>query len=218
MFIGSLVGCCGRKRGTTPSVQTGIMGPYEQKVSLELALWQKKMKQRPSLLNSLSKGIQVRVNAMIPEKVHQVITTAIKQMVKAVLAGSGFINPKPMQAADLMTREITARHKITIYRNTATAEGALTGAGGILLGFADFPLWLTVKMKMLFELAAVYGYDVSDYKERLYILHIFQLTFYSQRGRQKTYAIMEHWDHYVTTLPGSLQGFEWRTFQQEYRD
>lgn len=194
------------------------MSHYEQDVLLELARWQKKMKQRPSLFNKLSKGLQTRVNKIIPEKVHQVFTVAIKQMVRGVLAGSGFTTPEPLRTGDLQTRELVAHHKIIVYRNTATAEGAITGAGGILLGLADFPLWLTVKMKMLFELAAVYGYDVNDFKERLYILHIFQLTFSSQQGRQKTYALMEGWDDYSTTLPATMQEFDWRNFQQEYRD
>jgi uncharacterized protein (DUF697 family) len=158
------------------------------------------------------------VNCVIPEKVHQVFTATIKQMVRGVLAGSGFTTPKPLLTADLLTRETTVRHKIKVYRNTATAEGAITGAGGIFLGLADFPLWLTVKIKMLFEIAAVYGYDVNDYKERLYILHIFQLTFSSQKGRQRTYAIMEGWDDYATALPATMQEFDWRNFQQEYRD
>ena len=77
-------------------------------------------------------------------------------MTRDLVAGSGFTNPESLHGVDLLTRETTARHKINVYRNTATAEGAITGAGGILLGLADFPLWLTVKIKMLFELAAVY--------------------------------------------------------------
>lgn len=194
------------------------MGKYEKDAAKELARWQKKMKQRPSLINKLAKGLQTRVNKLIPEKIHQLFTATIQKMVQAVQAGSGFINPKPLHGVDLLTRETAARHKINVYRNTATAEGAITGAGGILLGLADFPLWLTVKIKMLFELAAVYGYDVNDYKERLYILHIFQLTFSSQKGRQKTYAIMEGWDNYATALPANMEEFDWRNFQQEYRD
>lgn len=194
------------------------MGKYEREAATELKRWQKKMKQRPSLINALSKRLQTRVNALIPEKIHQVFTAAIKQMVRGVLAGSGFKNPKPLLKADLQTRDMAARHKVKVYRNTATAEGAITGAGGILLGLADFPLWLTVKIKMLFEIAAVYGYDVNDYKERLYILHIFQLTFSSQKGRQQTYAIMEGWDDYASALPATMQEFDWRNFQQEYRD
>ncbi len=194
------------------------MDTYEQDALLELARWQKKMKQSPSVLNRLSKGLQTRVNKIIPEKVHQIFTAAIKQMVRGVLAGSGFTTPKPLLDVDLVTREIAAQHKIKVYRNTATAEGAIAGAGGILLSLADFPLWLTVKIKMLFEIAAVYGYDVNDYRERLYILHIFQLTFSSQKGRQKTYALMEGWDDYATALPGTMNEFDWRNFQQEYRD
>jgi hypothetical protein len=194
------------------------MNAYEHGALLELARWQKKMKQSPSLFNRLSKSWQTRVNKIIPEKVHQVITATIKQMVKAVLAGSGFTTPKPLHDLDLEARETAVQQKIKVYRNTATAEGAIAGAGGILLGLADFPLWLTVKFKMLFEIAAAYGYDVDDYKERLYILHIFQLTFSSQKGRQKTYAVMEGWDTYATALPASMNEFDWRNFQQEYRD
>lgn len=194
------------------------MSSYEKKAARELKRWQKKMKQRPSLINKLSKGLQTRVNKLIPEKVHQVFTVAIEKMVRGVLAGSGLITPKPLRHVEFMTRELLAREKMKVYRNTATAEGAITGAGGILLGLADFPLWLTVKIKMLFEIAAVYGYDVNDFKERLYILHIFQLTFSSQKGRQQTYAIMEGWDNYSTTLPATMHDFDWRNFQQEYRD
>lgn len=194
------------------------MNAYEHGALLELSRWQKKMKKSPSLLNRLSKSWQTRVNKIIPEKVHQVVTVAIKQMVRGVLAGSGFTTPKALLDGDLETRELAAFQKIKVYRNTATAEGAIAGVGGILLSLADFPLWLTVKFKMLFEVAAVYGYDVNDYRERLYILHIFQLTFSSQKGRQKTYALMEGWDTYATALPATMHEFDWRNFQQEYRD
>jgi hypothetical protein len=71
---------------------------------------------------------------------------------------------------------------------------------------------------MLFELSAVYGHDVNDFKERLYILHIFQLTFSSQKGRQKTFHVMEDWEKYKNTVPASMEEFDWRNFQQEYRD
>lgn len=194
------------------------MGEYEKNARKELARWKKKMKKRPSLFNKLSRDLQLRTNKLIPEKVHQVLTVALEKMVMAVLAGSGFINPKPLHSNDLQERELVAQQKIKVYSNTASAEGAITGAGGFLLGLADFPLWLTVKIKMLFELAAVYGHDVNDFKERLYILHIFQLTFSSQKGRQKTFHIMEDWNKYRSTLPTSMEEFDWRNFQQEYRD
>ena len=49
----------------------------------------------------------------------------------------------------------------------AAAEGAGTGAGGILLGLADFPLLLTIKIKFLFDAATLYGFDTSKQEERL---------------------------------------------------
>ena len=61
----------------------------------------------------------------------------------------------------------------------AAAEGAGTGAGGILLGLADFPLLLGIKIKFLFDAATLYGFDTSNKEERLFILHVFQLAFSS---------------------------------------
>ena len=191
---------------------------YENRIKAELAVWQMQMQKTPSLVNKLSKDLQVRINRVIPEKVHRVITSAIEHMTRAVLTGAGFTTSAPPEVIDLSTQEALVLERIKFYRNASTAEGAVTGAGGILLGLADFPIWLTLKMKMLFEISSLYGFSVDDYKERIYILHIFQLTFSSQEQRQKTYALMEHWDEYKKDLPGSIEEFDWRTFQQEYRD
>ncbi|HEX8315338.1 MAG TPA: EcsC family protein, partial [Flavisolibacter sp.] len=63
---------------------------YEQQVLVELKQWQKKMQSKPSLLNRLSKSVQVKINSYIPEKVHKVITTTLRQMIKGVLFGAKF--------------------------------------------------------------------------------------------------------------------------------
>lgn len=193
------------------------MNAYEEEAYLDLMAWKKKMRRKPSLLNRMSKGIQNKVNRIIPEKVHAVISSAIKHMTRMVLTGSRFTTSKPLISASLRTREAEIKKKIVAYRNTATAEGAITGAGGLLLGLADFPLWLTLKMKMLFEIAALYGRNVNDFRERLYILYIFQLAFSSQANRKKTFELVEHWDD-SENLPASISQFDWKTFQQEYRD
>ena len=64
------------------------MNAYDESVSVELKAWQKKMLKRPSLLNSLSKKIQTKINSWIPEKVHNAITATIKQMIRGVLFGA----------------------------------------------------------------------------------------------------------------------------------
>ena len=75
-----------------------------------------------------------------------------------------------------------------------------------------------LKIKLLFDIAALYGHDGRDYTERLYLLHVFQLAFSSQHTRNRVYQRLEHWDAYRRTLPPDVADFDWRTFQQEYRD
>ena len=190
----------------------------DQPARAALRLWQRQMQRPPSLLNQFARRVQIRLNALLPERVHQAITAAIKQMVRGVLFGSKYITGKPLAEASFAQREAAVRSHIRNYRTMATAEGAVTGAGGFLLGLADFPLLISLKMKLLFELAAAYGYDVHDYTERLYLLHVFQLAFSSQHTRNLTYQRLANWDAYRLTLPLDPEEFDWRTFQQEYRD
>lgn len=191
---------------------------YEDIVLTELVMWKRKMKRSPSFTGTLAKRLQTKINTMIPEKVHQFFTDAIRNMTEAVCLGAEYTAPKPLVESRLELREELVRDRIKFYRNTATAEGAITGAGGILLGLADFPIWLGIKMKMLFEIAALYGRDVSQYKERLFLLHIFQLSFSSAKNRAIVFDTIENWDVYSQKLPDNVKSFDWRTFQQEYRD
>ena len=194
------------------------MESYDERVKQELDAWSREMMRKPNLTDRLSSNVQAKINSKIPEKVHRGISRTFKEVVEAVLKGSAFITEKPLADAPIQTRDLLAEDKITVYKNTAAAEGALTGAGGILLGLADLPLWLSIKMKMLAAIAAVYGYDLRDYRERVYLLHIFQLTFSSKQHRRKIFMNVADWNTYSKTLPSDMNKFDWRSFQQEYRD
>ena len=191
---------------------------YELNAIQELKKWQRKMQRKPSLINNLSKKIQVKLNSYIPEKVHNVVTTTIKQMVRSVLFGAEYTTGKYPVFETLEAREAVVNEKISFYKKAAATEGGITGAGGILLGIADFPLLLSLKLKMLFDIASVYGYSIKDFKERLYILHIFQITFSSQEHRKKVYEQMKDWNEKSKLIPENINEFDWRNFQQEYRD
>ena len=80
------------------------------------------------------------------------------------------------------------------------------------------PLLLGIKIKLLYELASIYGFDVKDYRERMYILSIFQLAFSSQNHVNKVFAKIDNWDEYKNTLSDDINDLDWRSFQQEYRD
>src|SRR5690606_14559299 len=194
------------------------MGSYEQEASKELALWQRRMQRRPTLVNKLTKRFQDKYNKIIPEKIHQAITLAIEKMVKAVLVGAKYTSPKTGNITNLKQTEELVLTRIKFDPTTASAEGDVTGACGLLMGLADFPLLLGIKLKLLFDIAALYGFDVKDYKERLYILHIFQLAYSSQSGRNEVYRRIANWENYAAALPEKVDALDWRTFQQEYRD
>lgn len=194
------------------------MEAYDELVGAELKAWQKKMLRRPSFFNSISKKIQTKVNSWIPEKVHNVITTTIKQMIRGVLFGAKHTSSDVLVGVSLRDREDAVRKKVEAYRNTAAIEGGITGAGGILLGLADFPILIGIKLKLLFDIASLYGFNVHDYRERVYILHIFELAFSSDQHRKNVYLKMTDWEEKSKSLPADINQFDWRSFQQEYRD
>lgn len=194
------------------------MNNYEYRAVLELVTWKSSMQRSPVFINRITKITQERINRIIPEKIHKVVTTAIKQMTKGVIFGSRITTFSRSKNLTLEQIEMKARKTIKIYRSTAAVEGGITGFGGFLSGMVDLPLWLTIKIKMVFQIAANYGIDVKDYKERVYILHIFQLTFSSQQHRNNVFEIMDNWETHKELLPDDMNDFDWRTFQLEYRN
>jgi hypothetical protein len=188
---------------------------YTLKVEHELYFWKRKMTRSSGLLSRASKNVQTRINGLIPEKIHTVMTESIKNMVKATLIGSNITTKKPSsKELSLYERDELLKEKLSAFRKTAGIEGAGTGAGGILLGIADFPLLLSIKMKFLFEAASVYGFDTNDPEERLFILQVFLLAFSSEQKRKETLMIIEDWEHQKY----KVVDMDWREFQQEYRD
>lgn len=195
------------------------MEEYNRNISLELNIWKSKMMKDPSLLDILTTNVQTKINSYIPEKIHKGITAAIRPIVKTVLFGSTYTTSSfPLKDLNMVHREALIKQKIENYCKTGAAEGGITGAGGFLMSLADFPILIGIKFKLLFEIASLYGFDVKDYKERLYILHVFQLAFSSKKHQKHVYMNMLNWDEKLHQLPDKADNFDWRTFQQEYRD
>jgi hypothetical protein len=186
---------------------------YDTRARAELAAWRAAVLKPPSALQAAAKGLQNRITNLIPEKVHLAISKVIEQMTRGILVGSDFVTPPPRTGLLLAEREALVRKAIEGYRNVATVEGGVAGAGGFLLAAADFPALIAIKIKLLFEIAALYGHDGQAWRERLYILSIFQLAFSSPDHRRDVYEQMTGDDQ-----PATVEDFDWRRFQQEYRD
>ncbi|SDZ08499.1 MULTISPECIES: EcsC family protein [unclassified Bacillus (in: firmicutes)] len=189
------------------------MTEYEEKVIKKLQQWKLTIMKDSSIMNRFSKKVQTKMQQLIPEKVQNVLTETIKKMVQGISAGSNFIKPKLKETDwSLERRDAEVLKKMDEYKKVAAAEGAGTGAGGFLLGLADFPLLLSIKIKFLFDAATMYGFDTSKEEERLFILHVFQLAFSSDNHRKEIWKAIETWD------TAKENHMDWEKFQQEYRD
>ncbi|WP_223700793.1 EcsC family protein [Sutcliffiella deserti] len=188
----------------------------DRKILEEVTKWKLQLTKRSSMFQRFSKGAQNKVNNMIPEKVHTIMRESIKKMVQATLVGSNITTKKreDISLLSLDEKEKLLMDKIDKYKRTAAVEGAGTGAGGIFLGLADFPLLLSIKMKFLFEAATIYGYNVKNYEERIFILYIFQLAFSGDEHRRAVLETLENWELHKE----EVKELDWQVFQQEYRD
>jgi hypothetical protein len=189
---------------------------YEDQVREELARWRIATLKPPGRLSRAARALQIRINRIIPDKVHAAVTAVIEAMTRAILTGADLTTAAPLENASLAERDARARAIIERYRTTAALEGGVAGAGGFWLALADFPALLILKIKLLFDLSAVYGHDAGQFGERLYILSLFQLAFSGAGHRTLVFRSLEDWD--AKAHPEDFAQFDWQVFQQEYRD
>jgi len=195
---------------------------YERKAREEIAAWEHRLFQPPGWLEKTSKRIGTRINNLIPAKVHDMITVTIKSIVRTALFGAEYTPRRPVQSnRNLELNDQEAKQLFSLYQKIAVAEGAGTGAGGILLNVVDFPALIAIKMKYLFELAHNYGYDTKHLSERVFILKVFQMTFSGPEQRAKLLSSIKNWDSEKEQWSSDTdysKSMNWETFQKEYRD
>lgn len=198
------------------------MGTYEHRLQMDLQVWEQGLLKPSGLIQNMSKRVQTKINSVIPDKVHAAITGAVRGIVTSVLFGLDFV-PKttPHVGLPLEDRDVKAKALMGTYQKVAAVEGAGTGAGGIMLGLADFPALIAIKMKFLFELAHLYGFNTKDFRERLFLLYVFQLAFSAPDQRGDLLAKIKNWERVAADFPPEqeyLQNVDWEQFQREYRD
>jgi uncharacterized protein (DUF697 family) len=186
---------------------------HEKELWQEAQSWKKKLIRRESVFRRFSKNTQDKITRIIPAKAHAIITESIKQMAELTMTSSEYLS-KSIYNSEMtfQQKEELIREKITKYKRMAALEGAGTGAGGILLGLADFPLLLAIKMRLLFEISAIYGQQTNKIEERLFLLTIFQLAFASEAHKERVLGMIEQWGE------GEVIDIDWRQWQQDYRD
>jgi uncharacterized protein (DUF697 family) len=195
---------------------------YERKALEEIAVWERGLFKPPGWLERTSKTIGARINNLIPPKMHDIITTTIKSIVRTALFGAEYTPRRDVErTSDLELADQEGKRLFSLYQKIAVAEGAGTGAGGIMLNVVDFPALIAIKMKFLFELAHVYGYDTKHFAERVFILKVFQLTFSGPEKRAELLKSIKNWESEKGLWSSDADysnNMDWETFQKEYRD
>lgn len=198
------------------------MSEYMEKVEREMQRWEHKTRREPSMPAKVSKRWQNKINSRLPERFHAVVTESVRQMVQAALVSSDYLSDlDKLEDVPLEERESIFDKRVTTYKRTAAVEGAGTGFGGVLLGVADFPLLLTIKMKFLFDAGKIYGFNVDEIEERMFLLHVFQLAFSREEKKKEVFNKIINWEENLRSLKGEaadLRDLDWRSFQLEYRD
>ena len=189
----------------------------ETALRAEVEAWRARLLKRPGLWDRATRGTQDRINRIIPERVHAIVTSGVEAMTKGILFGSDLIQTRPRSEGSLAVRERRARAMIKTYRNTAGLEGGVAGAGGFVLAAADFPALMAIKVRMLGDVVAAYGWGGDTVRERLFLLHIFHLAFARAKRRPEALAELVRWIAGIDQ-PEKIADYEWRRFQIEYRD
>jgi hypothetical protein len=195
---------------------------YRDRVRIEIEAWEHRFLKPPGYFEQASKKLSNKINTWIPKKVHQTITTTVKMIIRSALFGVEYSPKRSVNAGiDLEMADQQAEELIKRYQKIAVAEGAGTGAGGIMLSVVDFPALIAIKMRFLFELAHVYGFSTKTFSERIFILQLFQLNYANLTKRPIIYAEIQQWSEMQKSWKNEkefYQQMDWEQFQKDYRD
>lgn len=195
---------------------------YEKSVLLRIRTYERRLYQ-PSGLAGIGKGLQQKLDGIIPKKIHQTMAKALEKGTMGFLQGLTILPQEKLKQQkveeehlDALTEE--ARRVVSIYKRLATVEGAGTGFGGLVSSAIDFPLLLSIKYKMLQELLLIFGYRIENFEERLFALKLFQLQFSGQKVRQVLWQEVKQWEtNKELNEWESWENFDWEAYYMEYK-
>jgi hypothetical protein len=190
---------------------------------------QKRIKQfevvlyKPSNFQNWTKGIQQKFDGIIPEKVHNSLAYALEKGIKGFLQGLHLIHREQLTKVMLGNPSLhdlseEAEKIVRKYKRIASVEGAGTGFGGIIASTIDFPALISIKLKLLQELALLFGFRIENFEERVFILKVFQLQFSANDCKKKLWKEIKEWElHLEHNEWDSWENFDWREFYMEYK-
>ncbi len=198
------------------------MDQYQHYILGQIREWEKEQTST-WFFHQWSRSFQKKIDSLIPEVVHEKLAKAVEGMVKSIASGVSLI-PQKQQYLDpsltFVARDQKAQETIQLYKKVAMAEGAGTGAGGLVLSAVDFPAFIAIKFKLLQELSNIYGYNVQDFEERMFIIKVFQLAYAGDVNKTKIYQEIKDWPERKQEISQTTYEnvMAWREFYSEYRE
>jgi hypothetical protein len=183
-----------------------------------LQIWLKQEHKEANWAHRLTDRFQKYVQGLMPSQIQDAITKGMAGFTKVVMSGSGILLPQVSEKLPLVEKEALAKKSIETYVNLGMLSGAGTSAGGIFTSLLDLPLLMSFKIKLIFEIASCFGYDLKDPKERYYALLIFREAFSSPVQKKHHLKALIEYEARRAKLEDPLAQIDWQGFQQEYRD
>jgi hypothetical protein len=171
-----------------------------------------------------AKKMQQKFDGLVPKQIHQSFAFALEKGIKTFLQGLQIhqekqkiiVSSQPEKSLHELTEE--AEQIVSNYTKLAAIEGAGTGFGGFIASTIDFPALISIKLKMLQELAMHFGYPLVNLEERIYIVRVLQLQFSSKYAKQKNWLKVKEWDTVTHSQEwDSWENFNWEEFYMEYK-
>jgi uncharacterized protein (DUF697 family) len=179
-----------------------------------------------SEFHTWAKNAQHKLDGLIPQKIHLSFSYALEKGIKGFLHGLHYMlkeKDRLRPSSYIPSLYILAKDAEKIvqkYKRIASVEGAGTGFGGLIASAIDFPALITIKLKMLQEISLLFGYSLTDFDERLYIVKVLQLEFSSKEYKKKYWVELKKLAELQDGLAcktHSWKAFNWEEFYMEYK-
>ena len=168
------------------------MNLYYRTVNDELDFWQ--------LSNSMiRRGVTSAPNERVPKNVEDMIVSAVKELVQNVLSDSiytpdfGDTSGLSLAERDYLVLRQYERYKNAVIKISTIGDDTILGCQNYLLNLTDFPALLEIQKNFLFDCTELYGNDVNEQNERLFLLYIFLSAFTKNDYRAACYEVLIKW-------------------------
>lgn len=165
-----------------------------------------------SMLDELGSYIQTGGNYLIDPN------DMLRELEKAALLPPNELSINDIPDLPLQVMDEVAKKLIASRKQWATVQGATTGFGGIFTLLIDIPALLGLALKVLQEMALVYGYHPHDRRERVFIVQCLQFAASDYVGKQAILKKLSHFDDEIPERESISQLQGWREVMVTFSD